>query len=88
MEKTSNEVIVERIDGMKEHFNLKIGNLNKNINCFKKDFKKYVAPEIKANYEFRVKGNTIIGAVAFICTAFGGFLMWSFSKFKFWERGN
>ncbi len=87
MTSPTNAVIVERIDGMKEHFNVAIETVNKNFNDFKKCFNEKTLPEIKENTKFREQAKGIIGAVAFVCTAVGGFLMWSFSKFKFWEKG-
>ncbi len=86
MTRVSNEVIVERIDGMKEHFNDKIGNLNKNINSFKKCFNEKTLPEIKENTKFREKAIGIFGAISFISLTFGGFFMWLITKAKFWAK--
>ena len=86
MTRVSNEVIVERIDGMKEHFNDKIGNLNKNFNSFKKCFNEKTLPEIQENTKFREQAKGIIGAISFVSIAIGGFLMWLIDKAKVWVK--
>ena len=38
--------------------------------------------DVKENTEFRIKANGIIGAVAFVASVFGGFIMWIITKIR------
>ena len=84
MSRVSNEVIVERIDGMKEHFNVVIETVNKNFNDFKKCFNEKTLPEIKENTKFRQQAKGIFKVIALVFSAVGVGVVWIFDKLKFW----
>lgn len=68
----THEMILERIDGLKEHVSFRLDDLKEDI--------KEMKPAVKANTEFRLKAKGIIGVVGVIATAVGGLLMWLADK--------
>lgn len=78
-DKVSHELILERIDGMKEHLSFQVKDLRKDFQEHKKDIKESVKDmsfEIKRNSEFRLKAKGILGMAAFLFASLGGFIVW------------
>ena len=76
----SNEVIVERIEGVKEHVSLKFDALEKKFDTWKED----VEPEIKDNTKFRQNAKGIFAAISLMGMFLGGLAVEGYNKIKFW----